>query len=173
MATSVADVLAASQVESVLDELDRELIGLAPVAIAATAGWLAFHPSLFLASWNPKGLSLSAAVGPSALTAFFAFLGVECAAATAGVLRLGRNPQRAAFAGTRTRQRLGIGGAERLVSYGPDHRQVRGFAVHLILARELVRKPLHTFRVHARWRVSALQNKDFAAAVAAPKSGPG
>jgi probable Rubsico expression protein CbbX len=31
MASSVADVLAASQVESVLDELDRELIGLAPV----------------------------------------------------------------------------------------------------------------------------------------------
>jgi probable Rubsico expression protein CbbX len=31
MAASVADVLAASQVESVLDELDRELIGLAPV----------------------------------------------------------------------------------------------------------------------------------------------
>lgn len=62
-------------------------IGLAPVAIAATLGWLAFHPSLFLASWNPKGLSLSAAVTPSALTAFFAFLGVECAAATAGVVR--------------------------------------------------------------------------------------
>jgi probable Rubsico expression protein CbbX len=31
MAASVADVLASSQVESVLDELDRELIGLAPV----------------------------------------------------------------------------------------------------------------------------------------------
>ena len=31
MSTSVADVLAASQVESVLDGLDRELVGLAPV----------------------------------------------------------------------------------------------------------------------------------------------
>ena len=31
MAASVADVLAASQVEAVLDELERELIGLAPV----------------------------------------------------------------------------------------------------------------------------------------------
>jgi arginine:agmatine antiporter len=75
-------------------------IGLAPVVIAATAGWLAFHPSLFLASWNPKGLSLSAAVGPSALTAFFAFLGVECAAATAGVVRdPARNVGRASLIG--------------------------------------------------------------------------
>jgi len=62
-------------------------VGLAPVVIAATLGWLAFHPSVFLASWNPKGLSLPAAVGPSALTAFFAFLGLECAAAAAGVVR--------------------------------------------------------------------------------------
>ena len=75
-------------------------IGLAPVVIAATAGWLAFHPSLFLASWNPKGLSLSAAVTPSALTAFFAFLGVECAAATAGVVRdPARNVGRASLIG--------------------------------------------------------------------------
>lgn len=63
------------------------VLGLAPVVIAATAGWLAFHPGLFLASWNPKGLNLGAAVAPSALTAFFAFLGVECAAAAAGVVR--------------------------------------------------------------------------------------
>jgi arginine:agmatine antiporter len=70
------------------------------VAIAATAGWLAFHPSLFLASWNPKGLSLPAAVGPSALTAFYAFLGVECAAAAAGVVRdPARNVPRASLIG--------------------------------------------------------------------------
>ena len=76
------------------------LIGLAPVAIAATLGWLAFHPSLFLASWNPQGLSLPAAVGPSALTAFFAFLGVECAAAAAGVVRdPARNVPRASLIG--------------------------------------------------------------------------
>ena len=76
------------------------LLGLAPVAIAATAGWLAFHPSLFLASWNPKGLSLPATVGPSALTAFFAFLGIECAAATAGVVRdPARNVPRASLIG--------------------------------------------------------------------------
>jgi arginine:agmatine antiporter len=75
-------------------------VGLAPVAIAATLGWLAFHPPLFLASWNPQGLSLSAAVGPSALTAFFAFLGVECAAAAAGVVRNpARNVPRASLIG--------------------------------------------------------------------------
>ncbi len=75
-------------------------IGLAPVAIAATAGWLAFHPGLFLASWNPRGLALPATVGPSALTAFYAFLGVECAAATAGVVRdPARNVPRASLIG--------------------------------------------------------------------------
>ena len=66
-------------------------LGLLPVLIAATLGWLAFNPSTFIASWNPKGLSIGAAVGASALNAFWAFLGVECAAATAGVVR---NPTR-------------------------------------------------------------------------------
>jgi arginine:agmatine antiporter len=66
-------------------------LGLAPVVVAATLGWFAFHPGIFLASWNPQGLSLPAAVGPSALNAFWAFLGVECAAAAAGVVR---NPTR-------------------------------------------------------------------------------
>ena len=47
-----------------------------------------------------------------------------------------RDPQRAALAGARKRQRLGIGRAERLVSYVPDPRQARGFAVHL-MARDL------------------------------------
>ncbi|MGH6963564.1 MAG: amino acid permease [Phenylobacterium sp.] len=62
-------------------------IGLLPVVIAATLGWFAFHPAIFAASWNPQGLSLGSAVGGSALTAFWAFLGVECAAAAAGVVR--------------------------------------------------------------------------------------
>ncbi len=66
-------------------------LGLLPVLAAATLGWLAFHPAAFLASWNPQGLSLPSAVGASALNAFWAFLGVECAAATAGVVR---NPTR-------------------------------------------------------------------------------
>ena len=62
-------------------------IGLLPVLIAATLGWFVFHPATFAASWNPQGLSLPSAVGGSALTAFWAFLGVECAAAAAGVVR--------------------------------------------------------------------------------------
>jgi arginine:agmatine antiporter len=66
-------------------------IGLLPVLVAATFGWFAFHPATFAASWNPQGLDLKAAVGSSALTAFWAFLGVECAAAAAGVVR---NPTR-------------------------------------------------------------------------------
>jgi len=75
-------------------------LGLLPVVLAATLGWLAFHPSIFLASWNPRGLSLPAALGPSTLTAFFAFVGVECAAAAAGVVRdPERNVPRASLIG--------------------------------------------------------------------------
>jgi arginine:agmatine antiporter len=75
-------------------------MGLAPVLIAATLGWLAFHPAIFLGSWNPQGLPLPAAVGSSALTAFWAFLGVECAAAAAGVVRdPARNVPRASLIG--------------------------------------------------------------------------
>ena len=75
-------------------------LGLLPVVAAATLGWLAFHPSVFLASWNPKGLDGVTAVGTSALTAFWAFLGVECAAATAGVVRdPARNVPRATLIG--------------------------------------------------------------------------
>ncbi|MBS0362968.1 MAG: amino acid permease [Proteobacteria bacterium] len=76
------------------------VVGLAPVIIAATLGWFAFHPGVFLAAWNPKGLSVPAALGSSALTAFFAFLGVECAAAAAGVVRdPARNVPRASLIG--------------------------------------------------------------------------
>lgn len=76
------------------------LIGLLPVLLAATLGWFAFHPSVFIASWNPQGLSRSSAVGASTLTAFWAFLGVECAAATAGVVRdPARNVPRATLLG--------------------------------------------------------------------------
>lgn len=75
-------------------------LGLLPVALAATLGWFAFHPATFLASWNPQGLSTSAAVGGSALNAFWAFLGVECAAAAAGVVRdPARNVPRATLFG--------------------------------------------------------------------------
>lgn len=75
-------------------------IGLLPVILAATAGWLWFRPETFLASWNPQGLGLAEAVGGSALSAFWAFLGLECAAAAAGVVRdPARNVPRATLLG--------------------------------------------------------------------------
>ena len=104
-------------------------IGLAPVAIAATAGWLAFHPSIFLASWNPKGLSLPATVGPSALTAFFAFLGVESAAATAGVVRdPARNVGRASLIGVVVVAALYIGACSVLMGILPANALARSSA---------------------------------------------
>jgi arginine:agmatine antiporter len=66
-------------------------VGLLPVLVAATFGWFAFHPTTFVASWNPQGLSVTSAVGASAIGAFWAFLGIEGAAAVAGVVR---NPGR-------------------------------------------------------------------------------
>lgn len=62
-------------------------IGLFPVILTATAGWFVFQPDLFLASWNPQGLTPGAAISSSALTAFYAFLGLECAAVAAGIVR--------------------------------------------------------------------------------------
>jgi arginine:agmatine antiporter len=104
-------------------------VGLAPVAIAATLGWLAFHPGLFLTSWNPKGLSLPAAVGPSALTAFFAFLGVECAAATAGVVRdPARNVARASLIGVIVVAALYVGACSVLMGILPAQALARSSA---------------------------------------------
>ncbi|HEX7945210.1 MAG TPA: amino acid permease [Phenylobacterium sp.] len=63
------------------------LIGLAPVILTATIGWFAFRPEVFVASWNPQDLSLLAAAKASGLNCFWAFLGIECAAAAASVVR--------------------------------------------------------------------------------------
>ena len=62
-------------------------IGLLPVILAATAGWVFFRSDVFVSSWNPQRLSLGGAVSASALNAFWAFCGMECAAAVAGVVR--------------------------------------------------------------------------------------
>lgn len=75
-------------------------IGLLPAILAATAGWFAFHPTIFMQSWNPQGLGLGSAIQTSALSAFWGFLGLECAAATAGVVRdPARNVPRATLLG--------------------------------------------------------------------------
>ncbi|THD79273.1 MAG: amino acid permease [Phenylobacterium sp.] len=76
------------------------VLGLAPVIFAAAFGWFWFHPAVFLASWNPGHLAAPQAVWRSALVVFWAFLGVECAAATAGVVRdPARNVPRASLLG--------------------------------------------------------------------------
>ena len=82
-------------------------IGLFPVLLVAAAGWLVFDPHVFLQSWNPQGLTPLAAISSSALTAFYAFLGLECAAAAAGIVRdPARNVPRATL--------LGVAGAAAL-----------------------------------------------------------
>lgn len=67
------------------------VVGLLPVLLTATLGWLVFQPHVLIESWNPGGLPLAAAVTRSGLSCFWAFLGLECAAAVAGVVR---NPTR-------------------------------------------------------------------------------
>lgn len=66
-------------------------LGLLPVVLAASLGWLWFSSETFLASWNPRDLSVPAAIRDSGLNAFWAFLGLESAAAVAAVVR---NPAR-------------------------------------------------------------------------------
>lgn len=74
--------------------------GLAPVLLIALFGWFWFQPSVFARSWNPEHLSAPTAVWRSGLVVFWAFLGVECAAAAAGVVRdPRRNVPRASLLG--------------------------------------------------------------------------
>jgi arginine:agmatine antiporter len=76
-------------------------IGLAPVLLAGTLGWFAFDPKIFLASWNPQHLDPLTAARSAGLIAFWGFLGVEGAAAVAGVVREPvRNVPRATYGGT-------------------------------------------------------------------------
>lgn len=75
-------------------------IGLAPVVGVATIGWFWFDPHVFLRSWNPTGAAPFEAVRGAAFTAFWAFLSLECAVATSGVVRNPvRNVPRATLAG--------------------------------------------------------------------------
>jgi arginine:agmatine antiporter len=75
-------------------------VGLAPVVGAAAIGWFWFDPHVFLQSWNPTGAAPIEAIRSSAFTAFWAFLSLECAVATSGVVREPvRNVPRATLAG--------------------------------------------------------------------------
>ena len=65
------------------------VIGLVPIAIAVVAGARAFDPALFAASWSPSGAPLVETVPASLAIIFWAYLGVESAAALS---RRVRNP---------------------------------------------------------------------------------
>lgn len=67
------------------------VIGLVPIIIAVVAGARAFDPALFAASWSPSGAPLFETVPASLAIIFWAYLGVESAAALS---RRVRNPMR-------------------------------------------------------------------------------
>lgn len=75
-------------------------IGLAPIVIAVAAGIAAFDPQTFAESWSPSGRSLAQSVPASLAIIFWAFLGVESAAAlSVRVKQPSRDVGRASVAG--------------------------------------------------------------------------
>ena len=75
-------------------------IGLAPIVIAVAAGVMAFDPQTFADSWSPSGTPLLQSVPASLAIIFWAFLGVESAAAlSVRVKHPGRDVGRASVAG--------------------------------------------------------------------------
>ena len=75
-------------------------VGLAPIVIAVAAGVAAFDPQTFAASWSPSGTSLAQSVPASLAIIFWAFLGVESAAAlSVRVKHPARDVGRASVAG--------------------------------------------------------------------------
>jgi arginine:agmatine antiporter len=62
-------------------------IGLVPIALAAVAGVMAFSPETFAASWRPGGAPLMQTVPASLVVIFWAFLGVESAAALSALVK--------------------------------------------------------------------------------------
>lgn len=75
-------------------------IGLAPIVVAVAAGVAAFDPQTFAASWSPSGTPLAQSVPTSLAIIFWAFLGVESAAAlSVRVKHPARDVGRASVAG--------------------------------------------------------------------------
>jgi arginine:agmatine antiporter len=76
------------------------VVGLVPIVIAVAAGVTACDPDLFAASWNPREEPLKASVPASLALIFWAYLGVESAAAlSARVRNPKKNLGRASIAG--------------------------------------------------------------------------
>jgi arginine:agmatine antiporter len=76
------------------------LVGLVPVLLVATAGWLWFDAAQFSASWNVSGKSDLAAIPDTLILVFWAFTGLESASVAAAVVAdPERNVPRATLAG--------------------------------------------------------------------------
>src|SRR4249919_640853 len=65
--------------------------GIIPIAVVGLLGWHWFSPETFMQGWNPEQRHPAAAITSSASIALWAFLGVESAAVSAGVIE---NPRR-------------------------------------------------------------------------------
>jgi arginine:agmatine antiporter len=114
-------------------------LGLAPVVAAATAGWFYFHPDIFAASWNPSGAPLGSAIRSSALNCFWAYLGLESAAAAAGVVRdPGRNVPRATLLGVLATAALYIAASAVLMGLLPSSQLASSTAPFADAARSAV-----------------------------------
>jgi arginine:agmatine antiporter len=66
-------------------------LALLPILGIAFLGWLWFKPETFLASWNVSGGSSAHAISRAASMALWAYMGIESAAVSAGVIE---NPKR-------------------------------------------------------------------------------
>jgi putrescine:ornithine antiporter len=53
---------------------------LVPVGVILVAGWLWFHPSMYVSAWNPHHYGLISGLGKSISITLWAFLGLESAA---------------------------------------------------------------------------------------------
>jgi arginine:agmatine antiporter len=66
-------------------------LALIPILAIAFLGWFWFKPAIFMAGWNVTGGSSMHAISRAASVALWAFMGVESAAVSAGVIE---NPKR-------------------------------------------------------------------------------
>jgi arginine:agmatine antiporter len=66
-------------------------LALIPIIAIATLGWIWFNPETFRAGWNVSGGSSAHAISRAASIALWAYMGVESAAVSAGVIE---NPKR-------------------------------------------------------------------------------
>lgn len=67
------------------------ILGLIPIVAVALLGWFWFDPATFLAGWNVSGDSNAQAISRAASMALWAYMGIESAAVSAGVIE---NPTR-------------------------------------------------------------------------------